>query len=183
MPPSGQTFTTLKDLRAGEYHNVWKQDDDDKRIQCVSTEPKVGRVVDDKRRLVSMECVLIWVVRDRPTGFLTSNQKRQCSLGSDCAYWWSDSWEGMHETSTHRYYENIEQNLNDGRSSHLVVSQLSSSLTLTSTPQPWNGLELSIVSYIRLSKMKNGSSRTFAPTQTTVSSSLQHKQSCPMWLL
>lgn len=59
VPPSGQTFTTLRDLRAGKYHNVWKQDDHDKWIQCVSTEPKVGRVVDDMRKLVSIECVLI----------------------------------------------------------------------------------------------------------------------------
>ncbi len=74
MPPSGQSFVTLRDLQAGEHHNVWKQDDHDDRIQCVSTEPKVNRP-SVTRKDMFMEAMLIWEVRDRSTGFLASDGK------------------------------------------------------------------------------------------------------------
>ena len=41
VPPSGQTFTSLRSLCSGKYRNVWKKDDHDKRVQHVITEPKV----------------------------------------------------------------------------------------------------------------------------------------------
>nr|POE78445.1 uncharacterized protein ymae [Quercus suber] len=41
VPAAGQTFTTLAQLREEGYKNVWWQDEEDSRIWCVQTEPKV----------------------------------------------------------------------------------------------------------------------------------------------
>lgn len=40
VPPTGQTFTTLGDMKKGEYKNKWKAFDDDERFWSIWTEPK-----------------------------------------------------------------------------------------------------------------------------------------------
>jgi hypothetical protein len=40
VPPTGQAFTTLADLKKGEYKNKWKPFDDDERFWSIWTEPK-----------------------------------------------------------------------------------------------------------------------------------------------
>jgi len=42
VPPTGQSFTTLREMREGNYENKWKQDEVDKRVSSVWTEPKFG---------------------------------------------------------------------------------------------------------------------------------------------
>ena len=42
VPPSGQAFTTLADLRHGGYRNKWKPFDDDDRFWSLWTEPKIA---------------------------------------------------------------------------------------------------------------------------------------------
>ncbi|MCJ1242885.1 hypothetical protein MMC30_000081 [Trapelia coarctata] len=42
VPPTGQAFTTLREMREGKYENKWKQDEVDKRVWSVWTEPKFG---------------------------------------------------------------------------------------------------------------------------------------------
>jgi hypothetical protein len=44
VPPSGQSFTTLREMREGKYENRWKQDEVDKRVWSIWTEPKVSRI-------------------------------------------------------------------------------------------------------------------------------------------
>ncbi|MCJ1361162.1 hypothetical protein MMC16_000260 [Acarospora aff. strigata] len=41
VPPSGQSFTTLAEMK-GKYKNKWQQDSVDKRIWSIWTEPKFG---------------------------------------------------------------------------------------------------------------------------------------------
>ncbi|CZR55231.1 related to metallo-beta-lactamase family protein [Phialocephala subalpina] len=40
VPPTGQAFTTLADLKKGEYKNEWKPFDGDERFWSIWTEPK-----------------------------------------------------------------------------------------------------------------------------------------------
>jgi hypothetical protein len=41
VPPSGQSFTTLNKMQR-KYKNIWLQDEGDKRVWGVHTEPRVG---------------------------------------------------------------------------------------------------------------------------------------------
>ncbi|KAA6415652.1 MAG: hypothetical protein FRX48_00368 [Lasallia pustulata] len=40
IPPSGQQFTTLREMQGGKYENKWEHDSVDKRVWSVHTEPK-----------------------------------------------------------------------------------------------------------------------------------------------
>jgi len=42
VPPTGQQWTSLAKLKSKGYHNIWKQDPHDDRIETFSIEPKVG---------------------------------------------------------------------------------------------------------------------------------------------
>jgi len=42
VPPTGQAFTTLAELKKGGYENRWKQIDGDDRFWSIWTEPKVA---------------------------------------------------------------------------------------------------------------------------------------------
>jgi len=42
VPPTGQAFTTLAELKKGGYENKWKQIDGDDRFWSIWTEPKVA---------------------------------------------------------------------------------------------------------------------------------------------
>ncbi|MCJ1287372.1 hypothetical protein MMC26_006721 [Xylographa opegraphella] len=42
VPPTGQSFTTLKEMREGAFENKWQQDEIDHRVHSVWTEPKFG---------------------------------------------------------------------------------------------------------------------------------------------
>jgi len=42
IPPTGQAWTSLAKLKGFGFHNVWKSDPYDKRIESIFIEPKVG---------------------------------------------------------------------------------------------------------------------------------------------
>jgi glyoxylase-like metal-dependent hydrolase (beta-lactamase superfamily II) len=50
VPPTGQAFTTLAELKSGCYQNKWKQFEDDDRFYSIWTEPKVA---------IGQRCILI----------------------------------------------------------------------------------------------------------------------------
>jgi glyoxylase-like metal-dependent hydrolase (beta-lactamase superfamily II) len=50
VPPTGQAFTTLGELKNGNYRNKWKQFEFDDRFYSIWTEPKVG---------IGQRCILI----------------------------------------------------------------------------------------------------------------------------
>jgi len=41
VPPTGQEFTTLAELKEKGYHNVWKPDPVEEGVTSIFTEPKV----------------------------------------------------------------------------------------------------------------------------------------------
>jgi len=41
VPPSGQSFTTLREMRKGEYKNQFRQCREDEKVWEIWTEPKV----------------------------------------------------------------------------------------------------------------------------------------------